>query len=77
MNGVVEARPRIGGLALGVELDRATIQPAPEVDCLPDLVEPRFAVLPEDVLKALQAKHAKGRLGPVAADKAVWNRMAA
>lgn len=50
---------------------------APEADCLPDLVEPRFAVLPDDVIRALQAKHAKGRLTPVATDKAVWNRMAA
>ena len=50
---------------------------APEADCVPDLVEPRFAVLPDDVIRALQAKHTKGRLTPVATDKAVWNRMAA
>lgn len=55
----------------------AALFAAPEVDCLPDLVEPRFAVLPDDVLQALQAKYAKGRLGPVTADRAVWNRMAA
>ena len=50
---------------------------APEVRCVPDVVEPRFAVLPELVLERLEAKSRKGALTPVAADKAVWGRLAA
>lgn len=55
----------------------AALFAAPEADCAPELVEPRFAVLPDGVLRQLKAKASKGRLTPVAADKAVWGRMAA
>lgn len=43
--------------------------------CDPDLVEPRFCALPDIVMHQLQAKGR--RLNAVAADRAVWNRMAA
>jgi len=55
----------------------AALFAAPETGCVPDLVEPRFAVLPDTVLRQLEAKYAKGRLDAVSADRAVWNRMAA
>ena len=55
----------------------AALFAAPEAGCIPDLVEPRFAVLPETVMRQLQSRETRGRLDPVAADKAVWNRMAA
>ena len=43
--------------------------------CTPELVEPRFCALPAAVMDQLQAKGR--RLNAVAADRAVWNRMAA
>ena len=43
--------------------------------CAPELVEPRFCALPAAVMDQLQAKGR--RLNAVAADRAVWNRMAA
>lgn len=55
----------------------AALFAAPEKACAPELVEPRFAVVPEPIIAALEARHAKGNLGPVAADRAVWGRMAA
>ncbi len=55
----------------------AALFAAPEADCAPELVEPRFAVLPDAVIRQLKSKASKGRLTPVAADKAVWGRMAA
>ena len=50
---------------------------APEKDCAPELVEPRFCALPAPVMRQLQARAARGSLDAVAADRAVWNRMAA
>jgi hypothetical protein len=50
---------------------------APEVGCAPELVEPRFCHLPKPVMAQLQARAARGRLDAVAADLAVWGRMAA
>lgn len=50
---------------------------APARDCPPELVEPRFCSLPDAVLADLGGKARKGRLTPVAADRAVWNRLAA
>lgn len=53
----------------------AALFAAPAVACDPDLVEPRFCALPDPVIAQLQAKGR--RLNAVAADRAVWNRMAA
>lgn len=55
----------------------AALFAAPEADCDPDLVEPRFCALPEAVISQLGRQEKRGRLDAVAADKAVWNRMAA
>ncbi|NBB62985.1 hypothetical protein GVN18_27340 [Pseudomonas sp. ODNR1LW] len=53
----------------------AALFAAPETGCNPDLVEPRFCTLPDAVMDQL---HDKGRrLDAVAADRAVWNRLAA
>ena len=53
----------------------AALFAAPETGCHPDLVEPRFCTLPDMVMRQLQAKGR--RLDAVAADRAVWNRLAA
>jgi hypothetical protein len=53
----------------------AALFAAPETGCHPDLVEPRFCTLPAMVMRQLQAKGR--RLDAVAADRAVWNRLAA
>ncbi len=53
----------------------AALFAAPEAGCEPDLVEPRFCALPDMVMRQLQAKGR--RLDAVAADRAVWNRLAA
>ncbi|MFT4954401.1 MAG: hypothetical protein ACI8U3_000772 [Brevundimonas sp.] len=50
---------------------------APDKNCAPELVEPRFCALPELVMRQLHARAAKGALDAVAADKAVWGRLAA
>ena len=55
----------------------AALFAAPEQGCAPELVEPRFCALPEMIMRQLQARAAHGRLSAVAADKAVWGRMAA
>ncbi len=55
----------------------AALFAAPAKGCDPDLVEPRFCALPEAVLHQLDAADHLGALTPVAADRAVWNRMAA
>lgn len=55
----------------------AALFAAPAPGCAPELVEPRFCALPEPVIAQLHARATRGRLGPVAADKAVWGRMAA
>lgn len=53
----------------------AALFAAPEAGCQPDLVEPRFCTLPDMVMRQLQAKGR--RLDAIAADRAVWNRLAA
>jgi hypothetical protein len=53
----------------------AALFAAPEAGCQPDLVEPRFCTLPAMVMRQLQAKGR--RLDAIAADRAVWNRLAA
>ena len=55
----------------------AALFAAPARDCAPELVEPRFCALPEPVIRQLITRAAKGKLDAVAADRAVWNRMAA
>ncbi len=55
----------------------AALFAAPEAGCPTELVEPRFCALPEAVMSQLQRRGERGRLDAVAADQAVWNRMAA
>ena len=53
----------------------AALFAAPTAACNPDLVEPRFCTLPDVVMRQLQEKGR--RLDAIAADRAVWNRLAA
>lgn len=55
----------------------AALFAAPQAGCDPDLVEPRFCALPSPVMRQLKAREAKGKLDAVAADRVVWNRLAA
>lgn len=55
----------------------AALFAAPEAGCAPELVEPQFCALPQAAMRALKAKARQGRLDAVAADRAVWMRMAA
>lgn len=55
----------------------AALFAAPLAGCAPELVEPRFCALPEVVLRHLQQRARRGALNAVAADKAVWSRLAA
>ena len=55
----------------------AALFAAPEVDCDPALVEPRFCALPDGVMRQLQTRSGRGKLDAVSADRAVWGRMAA
>ena len=55
----------------------AALFAAPETDCDPALVEPQFCALPDAVMRQLQVRGGKGKLDAVAADRAVWGRMAA
>ncbi|WP_426036703.1 hypothetical protein [Brevundimonas sp. DC300-4] len=55
----------------------AALFAAPETDCDPALVEPLFCALPATVLDQLMSRGRKGKLDAVAADRAVWGRMAA
>lgn len=55
----------------------AALFAAPETDCDPALVEPQFCALPVAVLDQLMTRGRKGKLDAVAADRAVWGRMAA
>ncbi len=55
----------------------AALFAAPETDCDPALVEPQFCALPVAVLDKLLTRGRKGKLDAVAADRAVWGRMAA
>jgi hypothetical protein len=55
----------------------AALFAAPAPGCDPSLVEPQFCALPAPVMRQLQARASKGKLDAVAADKAVWMRMAA
>ncbi|WP_374274587.1 hypothetical protein [Brevundimonas sp.] len=55
----------------------AALFAAPEAGCPADLVEPRFCAQPQTAMQQLHRRDERGRLDAVAADKAVWNRMAA
>ena len=57
------------------KLLEAALFAAPTAACNPDLVEPRFCTLPDVVMRQLQEKGR--RLDAIAADRAVWNRLAA
>ena len=55
----------------------AALFAADAAGCAPELVEPRFCALPDGVIRQLSTKARKGKLDATAADKAVWNRLAA
>lgn len=55
----------------------AALFAAPGPGCNPDLVEPQFCALPAPIMKQLKTRASRGKLDAVAADKAVWMRMAA
>lgn len=55
----------------------AALFAAPAAGCDPDLVEPQFCALPDMVMRQLKTRASKGKLDAVAADKAVWMRLAA
>ena len=55
----------------------AALFAAPEAGCDPTLVEPQFCALPDAIMRQLKTRASKGKLDAVAADRAVWNRMAA
>ena len=55
----------------------AALFAAPAAGCDPSLVEPQFCSLPAPVMRQLKTRASKGKLDAVAADKAVWMRLAA
>lgn len=55
----------------------AALFAAPAAGCDPTLVEPQFCALPDAIMRQLKTRASKGKLDAVAADKAVWMRMAA
>lgn len=55
----------------------AALFAAPQAGCAPELVEPRFCALPAMVMDQLHRRASVGKLNAVAADKVVWNRLAA
>ena len=55
----------------------AALFAAPAAGCNPDLVEPQFCALPGAIMRQLKTRAAKGQLNALAADRAVWMRMAA
>jgi hypothetical protein len=55
----------------------AALFAAPAAGCDPALVEPQFCALPAAIMRQLKNRAAKGQLDAVAADKAVWMRLAA
>jgi hypothetical protein len=55
----------------------AALFAAPAAGCDPSLVEPQFCALPDPVMCQLKTRASKGKLDAVAADKAVWMRLAA
>ena len=55
----------------------AALFAAPEAGCDPTLVEPQFCALPDAIMLQLKTRASKGKLDAVAADRAVWMRLAA
>lgn len=55
----------------------AALFTAPAEGCAPELVEPRFCVLPEPVMQQLWQRTNTGDLTPETADNVVWNMRAA
>ncbi len=55
----------------------AALFAAPAADCDPTLVEPQFCALPDAIMQQLATRAARGQLNALAADRAVWMRMAA
>ncbi len=55
----------------------AALFAAPEAGCDPTLVEPQFCALPDAIMRQLKTRGSKGKLDAVAADRAVWMRLAA
>lgn len=55
----------------------AALFAAPAPGCAPELVEPLFCALPTPVMRQLQMRASRGKLDSVAADRAVWMRLAA
>ncbi|MGZ9113029.1 MAG: hypothetical protein ACXW3K_00275 [Brevundimonas sp.] len=55
----------------------AALFAAPAAGCNPSLVEPQFCALPAAIMRQLKTRASKGKLDAVAADKAVWMRLAA
>lgn len=55
----------------------AALFAAPEAGCDPSLVEPQFCALPAAIMRQLKTRASKGKLDAVAADRAVWMRLAA
>lgn len=55
----------------------AALFAAPAAGCDPSLVEPQFCALPAAIMRQLKTRASKGKLDAVAADKAVWMRLAA
>jgi hypothetical protein len=55
----------------------AALFAAPVAGCDPDLVEPQFCALPDATMRQLKTRAAHGKLDAVAADRAVWMRLAA
>ncbi len=55
----------------------AALFAAPATGCDPSLVEPQFCALPDAVMQQLSDRAARGQLNALAADRAVWMRMAA
>ena len=55
----------------------AALFAAPAAGCDPAVVEPQFCALPQPIMRQLKTRAAKGKLDAVAADRAVWMRMAA
>ncbi len=55
----------------------AALFAAPSAGCDPTLVEPQFCALPDAIMRHLNTRAARGELNALAADRAVWMRMAA
>lgn len=55
----------------------AALFAAPGAGCDPSLVEPQFCALPAPIMRQLKTRASQGKLDAVAADRAVWMRMAA